>query len=211
MARSNEVPMGFTKETFSPGMHMCYIYNDEEERKRIIFRFLESGLLNGENVLYIMDSNTAGEMEEQKLALGLDKLHTGQQGRFSSAIARDAYCPTGMFNPDEMLYRLTEFYEQSVEEGYTGARASGEMAWATKKASGSTRLMEYEARLNNTFMKCPITAICQYHAERFDNATLREVLAVHPMIICHGRILKNPYYIKSWWLLKKFLGLNEGP
>ncbi len=79
------------------------------------------------------------------------------------------------------------------------------MSWAIRGIPGSSRLMEYEARLNSTFMKYPITGICQYDSKRFDNATLRDVLAVHPMIIFHGRVLRNPYYIKSWWLQKKYL------
>lgn len=108
-----------------------------------------------------------------------------------------------------MLDRLSEFYTQSMDKGYTGARATGEMSWATRGVPGSSRLMEYEARLNNTRRKCPVTALCQYHASLFDNAVLRDVLSVHPMIIFHGQILKNPYYIKSWRLLKRYLGLKE--
>jgi len=209
MAPIKEVPMGFTGKTFPPGIHMCYIYNDENERNSIIFRFLESGLLNGENVSYFMDINTVDEMKEHEVALGLDKLHEEQHGHFSLGSAREVYCPTGVFDPDEMLYKVTEFYTQSMDEGYTGARATGEMSWATKGVPGSTRLVEYEARLNSTFMKCPITGICQYNLKRFDNSILRDVLTVHPMVIFKGRILKNPYYIKSWWLLKEYLGLNE--
>jgi len=210
MTHNHQVPMGFADRAFPHGTpHMCYIYTDEDERKRIIFRFLESGLLNGENVSYFMDINTADE-KEHEVALGLDKLNTEQHGHFSLGTAREAYYPTGVFDPDEMLHKVTEFYAQSMDEGYTGARASGEMSWATKGVPGSTRLLEYEARLNSTFMKCPITEICQYNLKRFDNSILRDVLTVHPMVIFKGRILKNPYYIKSWWLLKKYLGLNEG-
>ncbi|MBP1745400.1 MAG: MEthanogen/methylotroph, DcmR Sensory domain [Deltaproteobacteria bacterium] len=209
MAPKKEVLMGFTGKTFPPGTHICYIYNDEDERNRIIYRFLESGLLNGENVSYFMDINTADEMKEHQAAMSADKLYKEQKGHFSLATTKEAYCPTGIFIPDDMLDRLSEFYTQSMDEGYTGARASGEMSWAARGGPGSSRLMEYEARLNSTFMKCPVTAICQYHANLFDNDMLRDVLAVHPMIICHGQIVRNPYYIKSWWLLKRFLGLDE--
>jgi len=210
MAISHHIPMGFTEGIYAPGIHMCYIYNDENERNSIIYRFLESGLLHGENVFYFMDTYTVEEMLERKTALGIDRLYERKDGRFSFATAREAYCPTGVFDPDKMLEKLVEFYEQSVNEGYTGARATGEMSWATKGVQGSSRLMEYEARLNTKLMKCPITGICQYDAKRFGNKPLRDVLAVHPMIIFHGQIIKNPYYIKSWWLLKRFLDPHEG-
>ncbi len=197
--------MGFTGEEFPPGMHICYIYTNEEERKWIIFRFLESGLLKGEKVSYFIDTETPDKMKEQQTALGIDELYQEYREIFTLASTRETYYPTGTFVPDDMLFWLSEFYTRSVEEGYTGTRASGEMSWAIRGIPGSSRLMEYEARLNSTFMKYPITGICQYDSKRFDNATLRDVLAVHPMIIFHGRVLRNPYYIKSWWLQKKYL------
>jgi len=205
MAHNCKIPLGFTDEEFPPGIHMCYIYADEEERRRVIFRFLESGLLNGEKVSYFMDADTEDTMKEQRAVLGIDTLYQEQQEHLSLASTKDAYYPTGRFVPDDMLCLLSDLYTQSRDAGYTGTRASGEMSWATRDISGSSRLMEYEALLNHTLKKYPITAICQYNAKRFNNSVLRDVLAVHPMIILHGRVLKNPYYIKSWWLLKKYL------
>jgi hypothetical protein len=204
-----EVPMGFTGETFPPGIHMCYIYGDEDERKRIIFQFLASGVRNGEKVSYFMDVNITDEMEKWQSALGMDRLFEGQRGHLSLATTRETYCPTGTFVPDEMLDRLSDFYTQSIKEGYTGARVTGEMSWAVRDVPGSFRLMEYEARVNTALMNYPVTAICQYDAHCFDRRMLRDVLAVHPMVILHGQILKNPFYINSWWLLKRYSGLNE--
>jgi hypothetical protein len=44
-SKGKEVQMGFTGQTFPPGVHMCYIYNDETQRKKVISQFLESGFL----------------------------------------------------------------------------------------------------------------------------------------------------------------------
>jgi MEDS: MEthanogen/methylotroph, DcmR Sensory domain len=203
------VPLGFTGETFPPGIHMCYIYSDEGEREKIIFRFIDSGLRNGENVSYFMDVSTVDEMEQRQSARGMDRLSEKQQGHLSFATTKDVYCPTGIFVPDDMLDKLTDFYTRSIEAGYTGARATGEMSWALRGIPGSFRLMEYEARVNTALMHYPVTAICQYDARCFDGTALRDVLAVHPMIILHGQVLKNPYYVQSWWLLKRCRRLNE--
>jgi hypothetical protein len=173
MTAGKEVPMGFTGETYPPGIHMCYIYKDEEERKRIIFKFLESGLLNGEKVSYFMDTNTSDEMKEHQAALGVDRLYEKHQGHLLLATMNEICCPTGTFVPDDMLYRLSEFYAQSIDEGYTGARSSGEMSWATRGIPGSSLFMDYEARINDTLRHYPITAICQYNVRCFDNKTLR--------------------------------------
>ena len=47
-SKGKEVHMGFTGETFPSGIHVCYIDNDESQRKKVISKFLESGLLIGE-------------------------------------------------------------------------------------------------------------------------------------------------------------------
>ena len=33
-------------------------------------------------------------------------------------------------------------------------------------------------------------------ARRFDGATILDVLRVHPMMIVHGQIVRNPYYTR---------------
>ena len=56
--------------------------------------------------------------------------------------------------------------------------------------------MDSEAWVNEALVTHPITAICQYDARRFDGATIFDVLMVHPMMIVHGHVTKNPYYMQ---------------
>ena len=207
--KSKEVNMGFTEDTFPPGVHMCYIYNDETQRKKVISQFLESGLLSGEKASYFMDVITIDEMNEYFSSLGLGRLLKEHEGRFSVATAKDTYYQSGTFVPDEMLDRLGVFYTQSIKEGYTGARVSGEMSWAATDVPGRSRLIEYEARVNDVLLTYPVNAICQYNAGLFDGALLFDVLSVHPMMIVHGQIVKNPYYIKPEEFLKEYFARKQ--
>ena len=79
--------------------------------------------------------------------------------------------------------------------GYAGGRLTGEMSWALKHIPGSDRLIEYEGRINDLLKTYPLTAICQYDTRRFDGATIFEVLSVHPIMIVHGQIMRNPFYV----------------
>jgi hypothetical protein len=56
--------------------------------------------------------------------------------------------------------------------------------------------MEYEALVNEVVITHPVTAVCQYDANKFSGSTILDVLKVHPMMIVHGQIVRNPYYIK---------------
>ena len=185
--------MGFTAQMFPAGTHMCLIYAHESERRTIIGRYLESGILAKEKVSYFADRIDAEEVREWLLSM--DIALPGDD-RLSVLVAEKTYCPSGAFVPDDMLDTLREFYEAAREAGYPNARISGEMSWALKGIPGSDRLMEYEALVNDVLVTHPVTAICQYDAGLFSGATILDVLKVHPMMVVHGQIVHNPYYMK---------------
>ncbi len=195
--------MGFTKESFPAGTHMCLIYSSEIERRKIIGRFLESGIRGKEKVSYFADTMTPEEVR-QWLA-GMD-IELPVDDRLSVGIAEDTYCTGGEFVPEKMLDTLRKFYTQAKKENYTNARVSGEMSWALKGIPGSDRLMEYEAIVNEVLVTHPVTAICQYDASKFSGSAILDVLKVHPMMIVHGQIIQNPYFMKPQDFLKDYKG-----
>ncbi|MBN1829047.1 MAG: ATP-binding protein [Deltaproteobacteria bacterium] len=65
--------MGFTDETVPPGIHMCYIYNDDAQRRKLISRFLESGVLSGEAVY---NEITPRKIEEDRIEASLREKET---------------------------------------------------------------------------------------------------------------------------------------
>jgi hypothetical protein len=203
---SHSISLGFTSEPFPAGTHMCYIFNDDDERHDLIAKFLESGLLGDEKVRYFasafMNEPVADALRDLGVAPPPSRLKAGQ---FEESLADDVYCPCHVFSPEHMFEGLREFYSGAMAEGYAGARASGEMEWALKGIPGSERLIEYEAGVNLLVADYPFTAICQYDARLFDGETLFEVLRVHPMMVIRGRVVHNPYYIPAEDYLKRFL------
>lgn len=191
-----KVSMGFTAEQFPAGTHMCYIYNDDKERKELIARFLESGLNEKEKVGYFVDTLSPDEMRAQLRELGVRLPPEMDERDFSITSAQEVYCPNGIFVPENMLQTLRLAYKRSRDEGFPGIRVSGEMSWALRGMPGSERLMEYEAGVNTVLQEYPVTAICQYDARRFDGAMIFDVLNVHPMMIIRGQVVRNPYYIE---------------
>ena len=203
MTTVNKTSMGFTKESFPAGTHMCLIYSNEEDRRKIIGKFLESGIIGKEKVSYFADTMKPEEVYEWLLNMGIE-LPKGDG--FSITVAEKTYCTHGEFVPERMLNTLKEYYEQSRKENYANARVSGEMSWALKGIPGSDRLMEYEALVNEVLVTHPVTAICQYDVNKFNGTTIFDVLKVHPMMIVHGQIVQNPYYMKPQDFLKDYKG-----
>lgn len=196
------INLGFTPERFSEGCHMCYIYNDEEERREVMARYIESGVADGDYVFYLVDSMAKDDMQAHLQEMGIH-LPPDSSERFSVMQAETTYCPDRFFSPDAMLDTLKSLYEQSLAAGFAGCRGMGEMAWALRGIPGSERLVEYESRINIVVRTHPLTAICQYDASRFDGATIFNILSVHPMMVVRGQVVKNPYYIPPEEFLAK--------
>ncbi len=199
-----EITLGATNDSFPEGTHMCLIYDDDEQRKKVISKFLADGTTAGEQVGYFVDSTSREEVRGWLSDMDVRLPDEDQGGDFELFRAVDVYCPEGMFVPEDMLERLRDCYGRALGADYTGARVSGEMTWALRGIPGSERLVEYEALINELSEVHPVTPICQYDARSFDGATLLNVLKVHPMMIVQGQIVRNPYYMKPGEFLATF-------
>lgn len=190
------ISLGFTEQEFPAGTHMCLIYSDDAERRSLVSRFLGAGLECGDQVSYFADSASPDEVSDWLAQRGLEIPPEASGNQLSILDAEETYCPEGRFDPDPMLDKLRGNYTLARESGYRGSRVCGEMAWALRGIPGSERLIEYEAKVNLVVTEHPVTAICQYDANLFDGATILDVLLVHPMMVVHGQVVENPYYVR---------------
>lgn len=193
MGQNKLILMGFTQEIFPAGTHMCLIYAAESARRKIIGKFLESGLLDKEKMADFVDTLTPEEVPGWLRNMGAA---LPENDDFAITEAEGTCCPGGEFVPETMLLLLREFCGQIKLAGCSNGRVSGEMSWALKGVPGSNRLLGYEARVNGVLSTQPITAICQDETNRFSGATILDVLKVHPMMVVHGQIVQNPSYLK---------------
>jgi hypothetical protein len=190
-----QISLGFTPELYPEGTHICYLFNDDNERKRFMPAYVHSGIEEQETVDYVADVPTHDLLDHVAEDLGLNMPYAQWQNRLALATALETYCPDGHFSPDEMLDRLRDMYMVRRGAGCPGVRASGEMTWALRGIPGSERLVEYEARINDLVRDVPLTVMCQYDTRRFDGGTIFEILNVHPIMVVRGQILRNPFYV----------------
>jgi hypothetical protein len=193
----NIVSLGFTKEHLPESCHVCLIYEDEEQRKKIVSEYIKAGLQQGEVVRYFADKTTPESVRSWLIENEVEISAVEKNGSFGIVAAENAYCPEGRFDPNDMINRSIKRYDSAKDAGYKGSRACGEMSWALKGIPGSERFLEYEILLNNNYSNFPHTGMCQYDAHLFDGATLLKVLQVHPYIIAQGQVVQNPYYTKT--------------
>jgi hypothetical protein len=186
--------LGFTDEPYPEGTHICYLYNDDEERRRILPQFARHALLEHESFDYLADVPSPADLPRVMRELDLVRAEHGLAGRVGIATTKEGYYPDGQFEPDAMLARLREKYAQCKAAGLAGARIAGEMDWALRGVPGTDRIIECESRINELVKEAPITVMCQYDLRKFDGAMMFEVMNVHPIMVIGGHVLRNPFY-----------------
>lgn len=194
----HQVSLGFTEQKFPRGMHICYLYNDENERRHTIAQFIQSGLLAGEKVGYLADfpvTSSTDDIDTHLSRLGITLPCHLESEQLVIAQAEATYCPDGTFIPERMIDYWRSFNSQAQHESFAGARVTGETSWICKGMPGIERWVEYEAMVNNLVEELPVNSvICQYDTNKIDGATLFDVLNVHPMMIMAGQVVHNPYF-----------------
>lgn len=188
------VCLGFTDERYPEGTHICYLYNDDDERRRLLSLFARHTLVEGERLDYLADVSDSAHFPRVMADLGLPRPPHDLPGHIEIATTRDAYFPEGEFDPDATLARIRKHYQDAIASGLSGARITGEMAWALRGILGSERLVEFESRINQLVRETPSTVMCQYDLREFDGATIFDVMSVHPLMVVGGHILRNPFY-----------------
>ena len=198
------VDMGFTEETLPVGTHMCMIYSDDKERLDLIPKFFNAGIKAGEKLLYLVDTMSPEDFLKFLNENGVKVPENGLKDQLTVTRTEDSYCQGGHFITQRMLDFWRDLYIDGKKAGFSNLRGSGEMTWSVISIPGSEQLVEYEAALNDLFSLYPITVICQYDANKFDGGTILNILKVHPMMIVHGQIVQNPYYIPPQEFLKSY-------
>ena len=186
--------MGFIDGNYPSNTHMCLIYNSEEERRSLIEKFIVAAFQDNDRVEYFYDEWPVEDIRRCLLNHSVDCEAMEKSGQIRFRHTSQAYHPDEVFSPEAMWRRLCDCYDNGRCDGFDGVRLSGEMTWSLKGVPGSERLIEYESGINNLIDTHPMLIICQYDANRFDGATLMDVLRVHPYMIAQGRVVSNPYY-----------------
>ncbi len=181
------------------GSHICLIYDNEKERQDVVLRFIEAGIRNNERVAYFAESMSGKDVRDWLESRGVP---IPGPGSFDVLPAHEVYYPDGEFSIEATLEKWRAFDKETIEAGFSAARATGETTWS-RYVRGGEQIAEYCARLNAALADSSVGALCQYDSRRFDGATLLDVLRVHPLILVGSQVVRNPYYLGAQEFLAK--------
>lgn len=179
-----------------PHDHPCLIYESKEEQVAAFVPYLQSGLVQGEKCVYIVDDSSPGWIHEQLRANDFPIDDYVANGAFTIITKNDAYLLDGYFDTKKMCDFWSEAIKQANEAGFPALRAAAEMTWALGSEPGCGQLVNYESHLNNVFPNAKVSALCQYNRKRFNASIVKEMIHVHPLIVVGGEVISNPGFIQ---------------
>jgi hypothetical protein len=140
-----------------------------------------------------------------RLEASLPVLDRAADNQFEVLDYTETYLRDGRFSQEEWF----EFLERSVsaainDQGYTVARAAGQMGWALRKTCpGVDDLVFYEAKVNWFAPRYPQILMCFYDLELFSGEIIVDVLKTHPKVLINDMVIENPYYVTPEEFLAK--------
>lgn len=190
-----EVVMGFGDYSCNWGLHICGLYESEQERDEIIFGFFAQGIKDHDLNAYCPCERTQEDFSQKFASIHAEyACHCADPDYMIFPSARSLYYPEGVFSPYKMDENLNKVYSESQKNGPRNIRSSAEMVWALDAIPGVKHLMAYESRLNYFLPDKPWVSICLYNLNLFDGRTIMGVLQTHPFTINKGVITRNPYF-----------------
>lgn len=209
MKANRKISIGFAGQDFESGAHVCQIFNDDEERHKLLVNYIVSGLNDQERVALFTENESENSLTQYFADHGIDYKLVEQSEDFRLAPTAEVYFHEDQFDMNRMLSLLRSFLEESIAKGKAGARVIGEMVPQVESIKGGESLLEYESRVTLLCRETLVTCVCQYDARQFDGATILDVLKVHPYMIVKGAVVNNPFYITPEEFLAEKQKSNE--
>ncbi len=176
--------------------HVCLLYRDSHEGLASAVAFIEAGLRDHDQCIYITDDNPPEDVLQALERSGVDIEYSLQSEQLVLGTKDGSYLESGTFKPNAAIKLFQEASRQATSNGFRAVRGCAEMTWQLNSSHTETEhLLDYESRLNEElFRDHQVVGMCQFNINRFGAAAIREIIYTHPIVIIGGLMCENIYY-----------------
>jgi hypothetical protein len=174
--------------------HLAFFYRSPQTQREVAAAFVEHGLRTNNRCLYFVDTNTREAFESALRSAGIDVDARIEAGDLRIERGEDAYAEAE-FDPDRLIELLADACRGSVADGYDGLWMAGELSWCFHTDLDYDHVVGFEADFDAACPDLPVTALCQYDLDRFDDESVAKALWTHEQIVYRYTICENPYYL----------------
>ncbi len=154
------------------GQHGCLFYVNEQDKQRIQYEFLKSGLSQNSYCIYATSTEDVETVKRKMKDFGLD--YANSYGNLEIVHGEDLYGPdVRRPNKENWVASVNSAYERALKQGKKSLRIAADLSTHFMSMGLEDQWYELESMLEKRFDR-KITIICAYNASAFSaNNTLQ--------------------------------------
>jgi hypothetical protein len=208
--KSASAPISLAGSQLGETRHVCAFFNSDEEEYRILLPFIKDGLKAGDKAVHVLNPEQHHDHLQRLIAAGIDPALAQQSGQLELRTNTEVYLPDGHFDQDRMLEVFEKLASGNAKEGFPMSRICCRMDWAAEDRSHVDEVVEFEARVNDVWLRHDDAVICTYHLGRFGGDAVIDIMRTHPMVIIGGILQQNPFFVPPDEFLREFRQRRAG-
>jgi hypothetical protein len=175
--------------------HVCAFFNSDDEEYNVLLPFIKDGFACGDKAVHIINPGQRANHLHQLTMAGINPDEAEQRGQLELRINTETYLQEGHFDQDRMLSVFEQLAGGTAGGEYPRSRIVCRMDWASGSAAEIENIVEFEARVNELWLRHEDAVICTYHLGKFGGETVIDIMRTHPAIIIGGILRHNPFYV----------------
>jgi anti-anti-sigma regulatory factor len=172
------------------GAHVCAFIDSCAVQEELITEFVATGLERRERVVYFADDHSPDRVLGVLRAGGVATAEPVAQGQLVVVPMQQERPQERPFDPDRRIAELNGAIDTSLEEGFSGFRATGEQ-WVTRELPRTEVLLQYEVKVGELCAARSVSGLCQYDT-RFCTAPLLDAAGdLHDHVVRNALVSGN--------------------
>ena len=197
-----KVPLGIAGQWVSPGDHLAYFWESEEEFDAGV-DFLAVGLAAGDACFVFGYEEANAKVVELLRRRGIAIEPHAAAGRLTVV--------GGNASGDAMLANLGRLFQQSLDGGAPLVRLLGNLGWGRAHWPQDREILEFEAKVTDAIRNLPCVVVCMYDVASLPGRiVLRGGFETHPCTVRRKVLQENPHFVPAADFLAQ-LGREAGP
>ncbi len=167
------------------GTHFCHFFDTKDDLLQTLVPYLKAGLEGNEVCVWVIS-----ELTEQDARYALEQA-VSDFGRYLAdrsleiILASEWYMNGVAFDLDRVKRGWNQKLAQALDRGYDGMRVTGSAFWLEKKDWRDFNA--YEADLNESISKLPMTCLCSYPMAASGAAEVLDVARTHQFAVARRK------------------------
>lgn len=178
------------------GQHLCALYQNQDERRRLTAAVVRGALAAGDRVIYV----TPGPSDVALTLLQAGGIETGPPLRGGQLLIHSFGEIYGDLATTDLAGLVATFgaaLSESLAAGFPGLRITGEMGGSPGPDGSLEGLVRWERMVSRMLCEVGIAAICQYDQRQLEEPAIAMIAAEHSGVATKGQRLPLALFIAS--------------